>query len=73
MQKVTPSRKVQKRIFEDISGNNTVFFGEVLPKKNESITEFAVVVTDFNNKKVSISLISKSDIPRLIRELTKFI
>lgn len=72
-QKSIPSKKTQKRIFEDISGNNAVFIGEVMSNEGEPVAEFAVVVTDFNNKDLAVSLLSKSDIPRMIRELTKLL
>lgn len=68
-----PKRKNTKRTFEDISGNNSVFVGEVLSTKGEPVTEFAIVVSDIDNKDLAVTILSKSDIPRLIRVLTKLI
>lgn len=71
--KLRTSKKSEKRTFEDISGNNTIFISHVLSIPEEEVSEFAIVVTDFMNEELSVTLLSKSDIPRLIRELSKFI
>lgn len=67
------SKKNQRKTFEDVCGNTEIFIGEVMSYEGEPVTEFAIIASNFKGKELSVSLISKSDIPRLIRELTKFI
>ncbi len=67
-----PKKKIftKKNQFEDVCGNNTI---EICHLKEVNATEFVILVTDFTNKKLADSLISKNDIPRMIRELTKLL
>lgn len=62
---------VAKTQFEDVSGFNMIEFCRITNDSNP--TEFVILTVDPNGKELAVSLISKSDIPRMIRELTKFI
>lgn len=70
--KLYPLKKHEKRVFEDVNGNNSVFLSEV-KSTGPSVfnNEFAIVTTGIENKELAVSIISKSDIPRMIRQLTK--
>ena len=59
---------VKKNQFEDVSGFNTISFCSLT---EENPTEFVILTTGPEGKELAVSLISKSDIPRMIRELTK--
>ena len=63
----------KKRIFEDVSGHNTIFLSEVKYPIGMPSSEIAIIVSDDNDKEVSVTMLSKSDIPRFIRELTKLL
>lgn len=57
------------RKFEDVCS----FYNIELTNTTPPGDDFSIVLTDFNDKNPQVLVFAKSDIPRMIRELTKLI